>query len=140
MESQDEGEEMNGLRSYAGMTYAGLKSMVYARLQPNDPRVVAAWGWISRNWSVSENPGLGQQGLYYYYLTMSRALQALSTQKITEPDGRAHDWRVELTQQLLKVQHGDGSWLNENGRWMEQIPDLATAYAVIAIEHATRDW
>ena len=28
-----------GLRSYAGMTYAGLKSMIYAGLTPDDPRV-----------------------------------------------------------------------------------------------------
>jgi squalene-hopene/tetraprenyl-beta-curcumene cyclase len=140
VESQDEGEETNGLRSYAGMTYAGLKSMIYARLQPDDPRVVAAWGWVSRNWSVTENPGLGQQGLYYYYLTMARALHTLGTDEVAEPDGKAHDWRVELTQQLLRVQRADGSWFNENGRWMEQIPDLVTAYAVLAIEHATRNW
>ncbi len=31
-----------GLRSYGGMTYAGLKSMIYAKLATDDPRVVAA--------------------------------------------------------------------------------------------------
>jgi squalene-hopene/tetraprenyl-beta-curcumene cyclase len=139
-ESEDEGEETNGLRSYGGMTYAGLKSMVYARLKRDDPRVVAAWGWISRNWSVTENPGIGQQGLYYYYLTMARALNATGAEQIVEAGGKAHDWRVELTQQLLKVQRADGSWFNENGRWMEQIPDLVTAYSVIALEHAMRGW
>ncbi len=31
-----------GLRSYASMTYAGLKSMIYAGLTRDDPRVKAA--------------------------------------------------------------------------------------------------
>ena len=31
-----------GLRSYASMTYAGLKSMIHAGLTPDDPRVKAA--------------------------------------------------------------------------------------------------
>ena len=129
-----------GLRSYGGMTYAGLRSMVYARLDKNDRRVVAAYDWIRRNWSVTENPGLGQQGLYYYYLTMARALHAYGKDVITDTEGRAHDWRVELASQLLKVQRADGSWANENGRWMEQMPDLATAYSVLALEHAARGW
>ena len=35
-----------GLRSYASMTYAGLKSMIYAGLGPDDPRVKAALKWL----------------------------------------------------------------------------------------------
>jgi squalene-hopene/tetraprenyl-beta-curcumene cyclase len=129
-----------GLRSYGGMTYAGLKSMIYARLSRDDPRVVAAYNWIRRHWSVTENPGLGQQGLYYYYLTMARALDAYGGEQVVDAEGRAHDWRAELVDQLLKVQRADGSWVNRNGRWMEQIPDLVTAYSVLAIEQATRGW
>ncbi len=129
-----------GLRSYGGMTYAGLKSMVYARLAKDDPRVVAAYGWVSRHWSVTENPGLGRQGLYYYYLTMARALNAYGEETIVDADGAAHDWRSELVAQLLKVQRADGSWFNENGRWMEQVPELVTAYAVLSLEHATHGW
>ena len=40
------------------MTYAGLKSMMYAGLGKDDPRVKAAWGWIQKNYTVDENPGL----------------------------------------------------------------------------------
>jgi len=135
------GEDPNGgLRSYGGMTYAGLKSMIYARLARNDPRVAAAWQWACRHWSVTENPGLGDQGLYYYYLTMARALNALGEEAVVDAQGRRHDWRVELADQLLKVQRADGSWANENGRWMEQIPELVTAYAVLTLEHAARGW
>ncbi len=129
-----------GLRSYAGMTYAGLKGMIYARLSRDDPRVLAAYDWARRHWSVTENPGLGQQGLYYYYLVMARALNAYGVEEVVDAEGLAHDWRAELTAQLLKVQRADGSWVNENGRWMEQVPDLVTAYAVLAIEQAARGW
>jgi squalene-hopene/tetraprenyl-beta-curcumene cyclase len=114
--------------------------MAYARLSRDDPRVRAAWQWACRNWSVAENPGLGQQGLFYYYMTMARALQVLGEDYVVEPDGTRHDWRLELVDQLLKVKKADGSWANENARWMEQDPSLVTAYAVIAINHATADW
>ncbi len=129
-----------GLRSYGGMTYAGLKSMIYARLDRGDPRVQAAYEWIRRHWSVTENPGLGRQGLYYYYLTMAKALNAYGVERITDPEGRPHDWRRELVHQLLSVQKGDGSWVNTSGRWMETVPELVTAYGVLAIEHALAGW
>jgi len=129
-----------GLRSYAGMTYAGLKSMIYAKLTKDDPRVKAAWEWACRHWSVTENPGLGQQGLYYYYLTMARALNVYGVEEVPDASGVAHDWRRELVGQLLAVQEPDGSWVNRNSRWMESIPDLVTAFAVLAIEDATSDW
>jgi squalene-hopene/tetraprenyl-beta-curcumene cyclase len=129
-----------GLRSYGGMTYAGLKSMIYARLSKDDRRVAAAWDWIRRHWSVAENPGLGDQGLYYYYLTMARALAAYGEDVVVDAAGTAHDWRAELFGQLLKVQQADGSWVGANGRWMEQMPDLVTAYCVLAIEQAMAAW
>jgi squalene-hopene/tetraprenyl-beta-curcumene cyclase len=129
-----------GLRSYAGMTYAGLKSMVYAKLAKDDPRVQAAWQWARMHWSVTENPGLGQEGLFYYYLTMSRALKAYGAEQVVDAQDVSHDWRAELVGQLLSSQAGDGSWSNKNSRWMESIPDLVTAYSVLAIEHATKGW
>jgi squalene-hopene/tetraprenyl-beta-curcumene cyclase len=129
-----------GLRSYGGMTYAGLKSMIYAKLDRADPRVRAAYQWACRHWSVTENPGLGEQGLYYYYVTMARALNVYGEERIADGAGVSHDWRVELVDQLLRVQNADGSWVNENGRWMEQMPDLVTAYALLALAHATVEW
>ena len=129
-----------GLRSYAGMTYAGLKSMVYAKLAKDDPRVVAAWEWARLHWSVTENPGLGQEGLYYYYLTMSRALNVYGTEQVVDAKGVSHDWRAELLGQLLSTQGSDGSWKNANSRWMESLPELVTAYAIITAEHTMAGW
>src|SRR5581483_10112438 len=68
-----------GLRSYASMTYAGLKSMIYAGLNADDPRVKAASQYIRKHYTLDENPGLGQMGLYYYYHTFAKALAMLGT-------------------------------------------------------------
>jgi len=49
--------------------------------------VTAALGWIRRHWTFDENPGLGQQGLYYYLHAMARALRASGIDVITTADG-----------------------------------------------------
>ena len=125
------------LRSYGSMTYAGFKSMLYAGLSPDDVRVRAAFDWIRRNWTFDENPGLGQEGLYYYYHTMSRALRA-AQQHTIEIDGTPHNWRDELTQAILARQRADGSWRNPADRWMEGEPVIATVFAVLALEEAIK--
>ena len=66
--------ENGGLRSYGSMTYAGLKSMIYAGVKKDDKRVQAAYKWISKFYSVTENPGMKKQGLYYYYHTFANCL------------------------------------------------------------------
>jgi len=127
-------------RSYGSMTYAGVKSLVYARLPRDDPRVLAAFDWVRRHWTVTENPGLGQQSLYYYYMTMARCLNACGVEVVVDAEDVAHDWRTELVARLLEIQRPDNSWYNDVGRWMERIPELGTAYAVIAIEQAWAGW
>lgn len=124
-----------GLRSYGSMTYAGLKSMVYAGLKPDDPRVKAATDWIRKFYSIEENPGMGQQGVYYYYQMFAKALSTMELEQIEDAAGQKHDWRAELAQQLFSRQQTNGSWVNENSRWMEGDPNLATAYALIALKY-----
>jgi squalene-hopene/tetraprenyl-beta-curcumene cyclase len=125
-----------GLRSYGSMTYAGLKSMIYAGLTPEDPRVHAAESWIRKFYTFDENPGMGQQGLYYYYQTMAKALEVTGTDKFTDEAGTAHDWRAELVSNILKRQSENGSWVNSTPRWLEGDPNLVTAYCLLALEHS----
>lgn len=134
-----------GLRSYGSMTYAGLKSFIYAGLSKDDPRVKAAWDWITRNWTLEENPGMkagnpanAQHGLYYYFHTLSRALHEYGEPVITDPAGNKYDWRVELVDKLASLQNPDGSWVGDK-RWMEQIPILTTTYAVQALQWVQED-
>ncbi len=121
------------LRSYGSISYAGLLSFIYAGLDKNDPRVKAVIEWISANYSADENPGLGAQGLYYYYHTLSKALSIAQIDFIKTKDGKLIDWRADITQKLLNLQKGDGSWANTEGRWMESDPVLTTSYILMAL-------
>jgi squalene-hopene/tetraprenyl-beta-curcumene cyclase len=124
-----------GLRSYGSMTYAGLKSMIYAGLTATDPRVKAASEWIRRHYTVVENPGLGEQGLYYYYDTFAKTMAALKVNEFKDAQGDKHDWRKELAEQLFTVQQANGSWVNPKERWLEGDPNLSTAYALLALKY-----
>jgi len=126
------------LRSCGSMSYAGLLSLVYAKLSPEDPRVTAVKDWLGKNYTLSENPGLGDQGLYYYYHAMPKALAAANLSSLKLADGTEADWRKDLGEKLLSLQQPDGSWKNANGRWMESNPVLVTAYVVLALEQIDR--
>jgi len=120
-------------KSYGSMTYALLKSYIFSGLDKNDPRVQAAYGWISKNYTVDENPGVGQKGLFYYYMTMARALTAFGVDTVKTPDGREHNWREDVSQKLIAMQREDGSWVNPEDQWMESDPGLVTAYALTVL-------
>lgn len=124
-----------GLRSYGSMTYAGLKSMIFAGVQPDDPRVKAAVEWIRSHYTVAENPGMQAAGLYYYYHTFAKALATLGEDQITDAQGNAHDWRRELADQLIALQKDDGSWVNGTTRWLEGDPNLVTGYSLMALSY-----
>ncbi len=124
-----------GLRSYGSMTYAGLKCMIFAGVGPNDPRVKAAHNWIQKHYTLNENPGLGGSGLYYYYHTFAKALDALGHDEIEDTDGQKHNWRAELASALIQRQRPDGSWVNDDRRWMEGDPNLVTSYALLTLAY-----
>lgn len=145
MASEAAGEGRHGeklgvrsLRSYGSMTYAGFKSLLYAGLSPDDPRVRDALGWIAIHFTFDENPGLGQQGYFYYLHAMSRALFASGMGEVVDAKGVAHDWRRELVDALVARQRADGSWVNGVARWEESDADLASIYALLALEEAIK--
>jgi len=130
-------------RSYGSMTYALLKSLIFTGLDPEDKRVKAAVKWVEKHYTLEENPGFeetknpdaGQQGLFYYYLTMARALEALGQETITDARGTPHPWKKELARKILSLQRVDGSWINERSpRWFEGNPVLATSYALLVLD------
>jgi squalene-hopene/tetraprenyl-beta-curcumene cyclase len=126
-----------GLRSLGAMTYGGLKSFLYAGVSKDDPRVKAAVDWIRRHYTLAENPGMGQAGLYYYYHTFAKAMAALGEDRFADAKGQKHDWRRELFEELKKRQRPDGSFLNKGDRTFgEADPNLATAFALLALSYA----
>ena len=127
-------EGRTALRSYGSMSYAGLLSFIYAKVSADDPRVVAVKEWLGKNYTVSENPGMGPEGLYYYYQTMAKALTAANVNTLKLANGTEVDWRNDLGKKLLSSQRENGSWVNNDGRWMESNPVLVTAYTVLALE------
>ena len=122
------------LRSYGSISYAGLLSYIYADLQRDDPRVQAAHAWVRHNFTLDENPGMGPQGMYYYYQLMSKALTIYGVDQLKTSSGRTIDWRKDLAMKLINLQKPDGSWMNDNGRWWEHDPSLVTAYSLMSLE------
>ncbi len=134
------GGETNGvtgrvaLRSYGSISYAGMMSYLYADLKRDDPRVTAVFDWLRMNYTLQENPGMGSQGLYYYFHTMAKALTVHGVEDLQLPDGKRVFWRRELSERLLNLQQKDGSWVNGTARWLEKDPALVTAYCVLTLD------
>ena len=127
-----------GLRSLGGMTYAGLKSFLYAGVGKDDPRVKSAINWIRRHYTLKDNPGMGSSGLYYYYHTFAKALTAWGDDQFKDDKGKTHDWRRELFEELKSRQRPDGNWINEKrDQFGEGNPDIATAFALLALSYTT---
>jgi squalene-hopene/tetraprenyl-beta-curcumene cyclase len=125
-----------GLRSSTAMTYAGLKSMIYAGLSQDDTRVKAAVAYIRKNYTLDENPGQGQRGLYYYYQTFAKAMAVLDKPTIVDAKGVEHNWRAELVAALAKRQEPNGGWANRDDRFMEGDPNIVSSYALLALASA----
>lgn len=131
------------LRATGSMTYAMLKTYIYANLSRDDQRVTAALDWIRRNYTLEGNPGNPPQrageGHFYYLVTFGRTLKAWGASSIAAADGKSHDWASDLVAKLTSLQLPDGSWKNpRTDRFMEQDANLATAYALISLTAAIR--
>jgi squalene-hopene/tetraprenyl-beta-curcumene cyclase len=151
-ETLDDGTEVSNLRAYGSMTYSGFKGLIYAQLKKDDPHVQSAMGWIERNYTLKENPGIGQDGLYYYVLVFARALKAWgepelmvaptskpeSADEAAKAEREKRDWANDLVDRLAELQNADGSFKSVGKRWMEDQPVLITAYGVLALQQAVR--
>jgi squalene-hopene/tetraprenyl-beta-curcumene cyclase len=131
------------LNSYGSMTYQLIFSYIYLDLKPGDPRLDAALRWVTENYQFAVNPGMpeGQtrEGLFYYYRAMAKTFDLL--EKTTVTDGGENlkgDWRADLfasineRAQIVSAEKAGGVglafWINDQPRWAEGIPHLATAY------------
>ncbi|MCB9838470.1 MAG: terpene cyclase/mutase family protein [Phycisphaeraceae bacterium] len=139
-ETTDDGQRVSRLRCYGTMTYAGFKSYLYADLDRDDERVRLAYDWIRSNYTLAENPGLGTEGQYYFYMVFGKALRAwgLPMIEVVGADGstQTRDWANDLIDQLATLQNEDGSFKSVNKRWMEDNQTLITAYALIGLQNA----
>lgn len=126
------------LRSFGSITYVGLLALIYADVTRADPRVVSAVDYASRHWTLDENPGMGAQGLYFYYNVMTRSLATAGINALPRKQGGGAEiaWRNEAIRKIVSLQQPDGKWINDNNRFWENDPVLATAYSLLALEYA----
>jgi squalene-hopene/tetraprenyl-beta-curcumene cyclase len=121
-------------RSYGAATYAGIMSYTWANVKKDDRRVQAVMHWIRDNYTVDENPGLGQKTVYYYYMVFAKALQAIGESTITDAKGVRHNWREDLAKKLIALQHPEGYWVNTVPDEMQDNKVLVTCFTMMAIE------
>lgn len=133
-------EYENGTSSYGGMTAAGLLSLLFAGADKNDPRVQAAYKWMTANYTLEFNPGTTKKhGIFYFYNAFAKVMSAYGVDTFTDASGQKHNWRNELAQKLLSLQAADGSWANrDSNAWWEDRPQLVTAWSVIALEQVIK--
>ncbi len=142
-ETLDDGSKVSRLRAYGSMTYAGFKSYLYAGLSKDDPRVTAAREWMKQHYTLRENPGVGTDGLYYYFVTFARANAAFgeTSIEVVNPETKAKEtkrWAADLIARLSELQEPDGSFKSVDDRWMENDPVLITAYSLMALGEAIK--
>jgi len=128
-------------RSYGSITYAGMLALVYANVSRDDVRVVSALDWASKHWTVEENPGMGQEGLFFFYSVLTRALSAAQVDMIQKPGKDFVDWRAEVVKKVVslqKIENGLGYWMNDVNRYWESDRILVTAYSLMALQMAMK--
>ena len=124
------------------MTYAGVKSLIYCGISKDDDRLKKAIEWMSKNYTLDANPGMpeasSQRGLFYYYHTFAKCMDALGMDEFTDAKGVKHDWRADLQAAILKRQGTDGSWTNKTANWMESDAMLDTGYVLMALSYCKK--
>jgi squalene-hopene/tetraprenyl-beta-curcumene cyclase len=121
-------------QSYGSATYAGVISYSWANVKKGDARVQSVLKWVRNNYTVDENPGIGQKTVYYYYMVFAKALQAIGDPIIVDAKGQRHNWREDLGRKLLSLQHPEGYWVNTDSAEMQDNKVLVTAFTMMSLE------
>ncbi len=130
--------QSTGTNSYGSASYAGIMSYAWAHVKKDDDRVQAVMKWVRDNYTVDENPGLGQKTVYYYYMVFAKALEAVGQSTIVDAKGQRHNWREDLGRKLISLQHPFGYWVNDNPAEMQNNKILVTAFTMSAIQAILR--
>jgi len=119
----------------ARIAAAPSMSLLYAGVDKDDERVIAAIDWLKSHFNLQENPNMGQEGLYYYLHTMAKALDAYDEDTLLLDDGTEVNWPKVLAERFVSLHKHPGFWVNENSRWMESNPYLVSAYSLLSLQY-----
>ncbi|MBF0198607.1 MAG: terpene cyclase/mutase family protein [Planctomycetes bacterium] len=133
-----EGDASDEKEVYGAMGFAGLKSLLLCQVGTEDQRLQDVLLWLKDNYSVYDHPGKGQISIYYYFATMAKAF-SLAEENGVNLDVSLSRWRDELMEVLVKRQRVDGSWVNDEKKYMEGQPILATAYGLYALNICSKE-
>jgi squalene-hopene/tetraprenyl-beta-curcumene cyclase len=125
-------------KPYGSMTAVALSCYLLGGLKPDAPEAKAALKWLSENFSGAENPGLGQQGYYYYAASVSKALSRAGVKELDQ-GGKPVLWAWELGKQLRERQDKSGCFVNQDPRWLESDKVLSTTLALQALNVCIKD-
>lgn len=129
-----------GTGSYASVTAAGLYGLLLIGVERSDPRVQAAYKWLTANYTLDSNFGTKSKNtLFYFYCAFAKVMEAYGDREFVDSRGQRHNWRNELAERLIALQDADGSWVNRDSKeWWEDKPELATSWSVLALEQVLK--
>jgi len=90
----------------------------YAR----NPSVLRGWAWLRKEYSIKENPGLGNVAHFSYLLSLERAGILLGKEALEE-----HSWYSEGCEFLIGKQESDGRWNARDLRVRDVCENTCTA-------------
>lgn len=144
--SRDVGKYLTVFQSYGSATADGLRGLVAAGGRRDD-RAKAALRWLARNYTVSKNPGFGDEdrgaawarGIHFYWLAaLARGLDAAKVDALGVGND-VHPWPDEVARLIAnRIDHSTGTWASVVPMMMENQRPIATSFAVLALA-ACRD-
>lgn len=127
-----------GTLSTGSMTGAGIWGLSLSGNPPEDGRIADGIHWVEQVYTWDVNPTTtddwGTNSLYYYFLSMSKALSMARTSTLNSIHLGVRDWYLDLYQKLKNAQYPDGRWVSDNNYVWENNPDLATSWALLALQ------
>jgi hypothetical protein len=128
--------------SYGSATTDGLRALLRCGLPRDNPRVQAAYQWLTNHFSVSSNPGafpserevLRNATYFYYCWSLAHALTAMGVEEVRTEE-RSLRWAEVLAEELIRRQQDDGLWINRFTDAREDDPFVATSLAAAALTH-----
>ncbi|OGF53400.1 MAG: hypothetical protein A2497_03265 [Candidatus Firestonebacteria bacterium RifOxyC12_full_39_7] len=116
--------------SYGSMTAVGLSLQSLFKKPLSSDEVKKSIDWLSKNYTLKENPKAKSDKHYPYYLkALAESLNLYGLDTITDKDNNIHYYYKELVEKLMKEQLEDGSW---SAKWYE--PVLAADFYISILQ------